>query len=223
MKLKDLNPDIHLDRRGFMILGGASTIATGVYAIVRNSIYPQHEQNPAQLPMQTLARPMALDFSLNGPDGNLHSLSEYREQTPVIVNFFHPSLEECMREIHEMEQFARLYAGKVSALAVTTSTDTAQYVSDNGLTSTLVLTDNGLTFSNYHVPSMPFTILVSREGRLHWYFRGPAGFMDAKGKFRQEIDKLVAESSTETNPAGKKLTRRQLAERIADYFPNPSA
>ncbi len=67
----------------------------------------------------------------------------------------------------------------------------AAFVKEQGL-SHRVLVDDGSAFRDYGVTGIPFTVLLDRQGRIAWIFRGYAEGL--AGEIEAEVAKVLGGS-----------------------------
>lgn len=114
----------------------------------------------------------APDFTLEGEDGNLYSLSDYSGKT-VVLNFWASWCPPCRAEMPELKNF---YDGLESDNTVFLSInlfsmqrDPAQlatYLKEEALEFPLLYDRNGEVSSDYGVVSIPTTVIINPEGEI---------------------------------------------------------
>jgi cytochrome c biogenesis protein CcmG/thiol:disulfide interchange protein DsbE len=112
---------------------------------------------------------LAPDFSLQGLDGELVTLSELRGQA-VLVNFWASWCPPCQAEMPVMQDVYQSYRdqGFVILAVNATSQDSASaveaYAEENQLTFPILFDVAGSTSRSYNVFSMPTTFFVDPDG-----------------------------------------------------------
>ena len=87
----------------------------------------------------------------------------------VLVNFFHSSNEQCIRDLAKLDGFSRAHSG-LNVLVITKETldKVAPYVSGKGYGFYVGMDEDSKTFNAYGVRFVPFSALLDARGRLVW-------------------------------------------------------
>jgi peroxiredoxin len=125
---------------------------------------------------QTAGEGLAPDFSLNDLNGQRVTLSQFRGK-PVMLNFWASWCGPCRIELPEIQALHQAHdKGDVVILGVDfgEQADTVRsFVHENGLTYR-ILTDENSTISRlYHVPGLPTTVFVNKQGQIVETHLGP--------------------------------------------------
>ena len=131
----------------------------------------------------------APDFTLDGLHGDAITLSDQRGQV-VVLDFWATWCTPCFEGLDHLQQVHERYADQdVVVLAINAGEDrdeVAEFVADRGHTFTVLLDTDARVIDAYGVQSIPHTIIVDREGEVH-YIPGGAGDVE------QALRDLLAE------------------------------
>jgi thiol-disulfide isomerase/thioredoxin len=119
------------------------------------------------------------DLSLKGLDGKMHPLSEYIGKGKwVVFNVWGPKCPPCMEEMPELQNFHDMHHN-TDAIVVGAALDfpsfgfakpdeVKQFVEDNFITFTILLTDSEVTdkIGAGTLQGTPTTLLYNRSGKL---------------------------------------------------------
>lgn len=119
----------------------------------------------------------APEFTLETPDGELVSLSDYRGQV-VVLNFWATWCTPCRKEMPEFQALweAHEAEGDVVVLAVNlqeSAGNVTEFVDEFGLTFPVVLDSGGDVLDQYGLPGLPGTFFIDAEGVLQARVLGP--------------------------------------------------
>ncbi len=125
---------------------------------------------------QNAGEGVAPDFSLNDLNGQQVTLSQFRGK-PVMLNFWASWCGPCRVELPEIQALHQAHdKGDVVILGVDfgEQADTVRsFAQENGLTYR-ILTDENSTISRlYHVPGLPTTVFVNKQGQIVETHLGP--------------------------------------------------
>lgn len=113
---------------------------------------------------------LAPDFSLTDLDGNTVSLSDYRGEKNVYLNFWASWCGPCKLEMPDIEEIHREYQDK-DIVVLTVNGGESQnvverYIDNNGFSFTVLL-DPDMTVSKlYKVNSIPVSVFIDKEGKI---------------------------------------------------------
>jgi peroxiredoxin len=118
----------------------------------------------------------AHDFTLNDPQGNSHTLEEFRGQ-PVVINFWATWCAPCRVEMPALQAaFVRHREDGLVILALDFdegSNVVRDFFEELDLTFTPLLDQGGLVAEQYGVFNFPSTFFVSPDGVVKAVHRGP--------------------------------------------------
>ena len=113
---------------------------------------------------------LAPDFSLTDLDGNTVSLSDYRGQKNVYINFWASWCGPCKLEMPDIEAIHREYQDKdLVVLAVNvgeSSKAVEKYIDINGFSFTALLDPDMKVSKLYKVNSIPVSVFIDKEGKI---------------------------------------------------------
>jgi len=161
-----------------VIVGGLALITVGLLS-PRTSLNWSATRGPlANVPIGLQVGDRAPDFTLTNLSGDDVSLSDYRGK-PVMLNFWYPSCSDCVNEIPTIQQY---YTSKqsinnhFSILAVNFVDDeqTVQdFVRQKHLTYPIVMDDQQLVSTLYHVRETPTSYFIDPQGIIQSVLIGP--------------------------------------------------
>jgi thiol-disulfide isomerase/thioredoxin len=144
----------------------------------------------AQAPGGLVGQP-APSFSLSALDGAPVSLADYRGRV-VLVNFWATWCPSCLSEMPDYEQVYQELGGPAGDFAVLAVNfqegpdSVARYAAGLGLTFPVLLDRQGdVTTRLYQATGMPASILVARDGVIHYRHLGPMSADTLRGKLRE--------------------------------------
>lgn len=114
----------------------------------------------------------ALDFTLPSLEGDEITLSEVLENGPVLINFWATWCKPCKQEMDEIQTLFEDYAEKgvqffaISVDAEKSISKVKPYIKSKGYTFPVLLDTNGDVARDYYVDSVPFSLLISKEGEI---------------------------------------------------------
>jgi peroxiredoxin len=118
----------------------------------------------------------APDISLAGVDGRPFRLSDQRGKI-VVVRFWSPDCAACRSELESIRATAGRYATGGDVVFVTVVSrmppaQVAQFVRDNGIRYPVALDESGAVADAYLVDALPYTYLLTTDGRVLRSFVG---------------------------------------------------
>ncbi len=113
---------------------------------------------------------LAPDFSLTDLDGNTVTLSDYRGQKNVYINFWASWCGYCKLEMPDIEEIHREYEDKdlvVLTINVGESQNVVEkYIDNNGFSFPVLLDPDMKVSRLYKVNSIPVSIFIDKEGKI---------------------------------------------------------
>jgi len=133
----------------------------------------------------------AWDFSLETVGGETYSLSEQRGKW-VIINFWATWCVPCVEEMPELQAIAEEYPDELIVFGINqreSAVEVQAFANDLGITFPLLMNPDDQTLVNYHVMSLPQTIIVNPNGEVVWRAFGPLNL----DSFQEVFADLLAE------------------------------
>jgi peroxiredoxin len=128
----------------------------------------------------------AANFTLQGLDGKLHTLSDHRGHV-VLVNFWATWCIPCRAEMPELEVTYRKHqADGVVFLGVDwkeNRTDVQAFVLERQVSYPILLDGDGRVYTAYQVSALPETFVIDKRGRIAVHRFGLA----TRDKFEEEL------------------------------------
>ena len=137
---------------------------------------------------------LALDFTLENFEGGSVSLSEFRNDKPVIINFWAVWCPFCLVELKDFKKAAREYEDKIVILAVNrgeSRSKTEEFSNEIGREQenlVWLLDPSDSMFRAYGGIAMPFTIFVSKEGKIVDQKLGPINLEEMRIKIKNNFN-----------------------------------
>ena len=124
----------------------------------------------------TASRPVS-DARFRSLSGEWASLAEYRGQV-VILNLWGTWCVPCRREIPELVEIERAYAGRgvaVIGLAIDSGEpeEIRAFADGYGVRYAIWTTDMATALTEFQAVGYPFTLLIARDGTIRHQFYGP--------------------------------------------------
>jgi thiol-disulfide isomerase/thioredoxin len=137
----------------------------------------------------------APDFQLLDLEGKAASLSDNRGK-PTLINFWATWCGPCQNELPHFEKAYQSHRNQINFMMVNaTMTEpdqkaVQQYVKQKGYTFPVYLDtdETSISFDRYHIPGIPVTIAVDRQGRVIRKMIGEVS--------KQQIDQIVEQLAT---------------------------
>lgn len=110
---------------------------------------------------------LAPDFSLTTLSGEGVTLSDFRGQQPVVLNFWATWCPPCRAEIPFFQAASRKYNGQVMVLGIDdgeSRATVAPFVTEMGMTYPVPLDEESTVSRRYRVNSLPSTYFIDRAG-----------------------------------------------------------
>ena len=132
-------------------------------------LLPVMTQAAAQGLTAVPARPLAPEFELRDPDGNIHRLSDYRGRV-AIVNFWATWCPPCRAEMPSMERaWKQIESEGILMIGINVGEDLETvnaFTEEYPVTFPLLLDEDAKTSIEWPVRGMPTTFVVDTEGRI---------------------------------------------------------
>ena len=157
------------------LLGASTPEATSSPApTVEATATPEPTATPEVTPEATAEKtaapqeyPLAPEFILTDLDGNEVSLSDFRG-SPILLNFWATWCGPCRVEMPHLEEVANAWLERglvVLTISEDRNASTARdYMSDNGLSLTVLMDVDGAAGSDYGVSGIPTTYFIDVDG-----------------------------------------------------------
>ena len=133
----------------------------------------------------------APDFRLSDLNGNQVSLAQFRGKV-VILDFWATWCGPCRLSMPVMERIQHQYTDKLALLAINLEEekeDVRGYVQSHGITSIVLLDQDGKTGQVYGTESIPMQVLIDRDGVVRDI---QVGYSSRLGdRIKEEVDKLL--------------------------------
>ena len=121
-------------------------------------------------PPQTGKIDLAPDFTLTDLDGNEVTLSQYRGEKNVYLNFWASWCGPCRQEMPDIDEVYKEYKDKdlvVLTINVGESKGTVQkYIEANGFSFPVLLDTDQKVSRQYKVSSIPVSYFINKEGKI---------------------------------------------------------
>ena len=118
---------------------------------------------------------LAPDFTLEGMDGNMVSLTDYRGEF-VILNFFASWCPPCREEAPELQAFEEEYGDQAKLLILSRAEPKIQvqeFIEEFKSTSTYLLDYNDSMAKPYGIAGQPETFFIDESGIIRYHHVGP--------------------------------------------------
>jgi peroxiredoxin len=126
-------------------------------------------------------------FTLDSLDGGTITLGDLEGQV-VVLDFWAVWCRPCVEAMSHLQQLHERYADQgVVVLAINVEEDrheVAEFVADHGYTLTVLFDSNGRIADAYGVVGIPHTVVVDREGEVHYV---PGGLDDVEDTLGQLV------------------------------------
>ena len=118
----------------------------------------------------------APDFTLESLDGSSVTLSDLRGQV-VVLDFWASWCTPCIERLDHLQHMHEQNADQgLTVLAINieeTQGEVSTFVSDHGYTFAVLLDTDASVSDAYGVAAIPHTVIVDREGEVHYIAGGP--------------------------------------------------
>lgn len=137
---------------------------------------------------------MAPDFTLKNTQGENLNLAEQRGQI-IVINFWASWCGPCRKEMPILQSFHHQYNNLgVSVWGVNIEQENQagrEFLDDLHLSFPIFFDNSNIIAANYQVEAMPTTVIVGRNGKVRYTFKG---YRDGyEQKYAKAIKKLVRE------------------------------
>lgn len=152
---------------GLLVTQGCATTAQDIGADGQEGTGSIRVNGSELAPAPEIGYP-APDFTLLDLEGNQVTLSEFRGNKTVFVNFWATWCPPCRAEMPEIEAVYQEYKGKdVEVIGVDlleTKDEVSQFVQQYGYSWTFVLDTTGEVATTYNIAAIPTSFFIDREG-----------------------------------------------------------
>ena len=168
------------------ILGnrGAPTATTHVPGV--DSVgFTDSEQQVAAV-AEVIASPevkLAPDFTLQRLDGGSISLAQYRDQKPVIIDFWASWCPNCQRDMPRLSKWYDQYGDQVEVIGINLQEKTSvvtSYVDRANISFPIALDPNGAASRQYGVSYTNTHVLINKDGSVAKVIPGDISEQDIK-------------------------------------------
>jgi len=112
-------------------------------------------------------------FSLYDTDGNKVTLSDFKGDRVVLIDFFASRCPHCIKGITVMNQLNKEYKNKAFKVIGIDIKESQKKVSSlikkYNISYTMVLDKDGRVANAYNVRGIPFLVLIDKEGTIRWF------------------------------------------------------
>ena|SRR3989338_4038206 len=111
----------------------------------------------------------APDFNLKNLDGRNVTLAQYRDQKPVILDFWASWCPNCRRDMPKLNAWYQKYQGQVEVIGVNlqeSESTVRDFISRQGINFPIVLDPTGQASQSYGVRYTNYHILIDKSGQL---------------------------------------------------------
>ncbi len=133
----------------------------------------------------------APDFETEDLAGHRLSLSDYRGQKPVLIDFWATWCGPCRQAMPDLQALHDEYGDKVEVLSIDQGEPVekvAAFVAGQKYTLHFALDPDSGIGSKYGVTGIPTQVLVDRRGVVRWI---QVGFLPANTRLKAELQRLI--------------------------------
>ncbi len=138
----------------------------------------------------------AEDFTVTDLDGNIFTLSDYRDDRVVLLDFMGVTCESCKKEMPELRKVHQKFGDDIVMLSIAVSTDKEddlrEFKEDYEATWRFAV-DKDNVFEKYGVTSIVRVIIVDKEGKITYSHVGESSAGDLEDELKA-ADEGTAES-----------------------------
>ena len=123
----------------------------------------------ASLPGTATSGDLAPDFSLQGLDGEMITLADYRGDKPVVLDFWASWCPNCRRDMPKLNRFYEEYDGDVEVIGVNLQENertARKYIESAGITFPIVLDSDRQVSGAYGIRSTNTHVLINKKGEV---------------------------------------------------------
>ncbi|WP_111979237.1 TlpA family protein disulfide reductase [Algibacillus agarilyticus] len=137
---------------------------------------------------------MAPDFTLKNLEGKNQRLAEQKGQI-IVLNFWASWCGPCRKEMPILETLHNKYTDLgVAVWAVNVEQESEagrKFIADIGVNLPIFFDETNTISANYDVKAMPTTVVIDRDGKVRYVFKGyKSGY---EKKYAKAIKKLIRE------------------------------
>ncbi len=175
----------------------------GCFFLVPSSAMSAPEKNTAKVAAKkkAVARAEVSDFTLDTIDGDSVSLSDFKGKV-VVVSFWATWCKPCIQELGYLTKLHKQLSKDIVVLAISTDgpdsvSAVEEKVQSKGLDVPVLLDPSGDVLGEFNPGgSLPFSVYIDRDGRLHSTHDGFASGDEIK--IEKVVKQLVAEKAGKT-------------------------
>ena len=133
----------------------------------------------------------APDFSLTSLSGDTITLSQYRGEKPVVLDFFTTWCPNCRRDMPRLSKMYQEYKDQVEVIGINLQENqnkVSKYISSTNIVFPIVLDPFGQTARNYGVRYTNTHVLIGKDGNIVRVISG-----DIK---KSDIEALIQQAET---------------------------
>ncbi|SYZ74319.1 putative Thiol-disulfide oxidoreductase ResA [Candidatus Zixiibacteriota bacterium] len=146
--------------------------------------------NTGTVSTQAASETSSPTFATPDLDGNIHTLSEYKGKSPLVLNFWGTWCPPCRAELPDLKKIYADYGPKGVIFVGLATRDTPEsvrkFAADNGMDWTMLLANQDALIS-FQISGVPTTIFYDRNG----VERGRLIGMSSYDQFKAQMDKIL--------------------------------
>jgi|SRR3989344_3821147 len=167
-------------------------VAIASFIILRGDSPSETQETQETGKIGTSIGDIAPDFRLPDYEGRAVSLSDFKGQKGVFVNFWASWCPFCVDEMPLMARVGEKYKGQYETMAINRGENlaTAKEFSDQvGVTGkmTLLLDEKDSIYKQYNGFAMPYSLFIDKNGVIHDIKLGPL----TEQELEQKIQKII--------------------------------
>ena len=163
-----------MNKKGLLV-GGAIIVALGLIFIGKfiggeSTLVQQNTRNVAATAFNTtFSGKVAPDFSLMSLDGETITLSQFRGEKPVVLDFFATWCPNCRRDMPKLSRLYNTYKDEVEVIGINLQEKESKvrdYILSAGISFPIVLDPFQQTARSYGVQYTNYHVLIGKDGTI---------------------------------------------------------